>query len=236
MLEVTSTEYSYTVHNGRIPDAQQAAEQACAGPVGQRPDALLFAGLADHLDPFLSGLARACQGRPPVLMGGDSVSRFVLGGGLVKHDRVNLDYVSFATPSVWTNCQTIQFYQRYADQFGVNCTSMNDGRAALAYDTVVTVAEAIRRVRAKDANAALAPDLNAQLSQVGRDQPVVGAGGILRYATSGAVPDAKAIIVLRAVDDGVTATPTIVTPQLLCGAFTADPDPTALIKAPDPGC
>ena len=200
-----------------------------ACPAEPRPGyAVFYAGRAQYLAEFLRGMNSRCQGgsTPPVLAS-DSSTRFILEGTMTQFPNVRLDYLSFASPAAWTDCEKVPFYKNYLDVFHKTCQTLSDGRSAAAYDAMQVLAEGVRQVRRTDPGARVREGLLAGIGSIRPDNAIQGATGRIGFGASTRMPSDKAVIVLQGKTD------TTSTPRLLCGEL---PFPGDLVVPPDSGC
>ncbi|GAB3900679.1 ABC transporter substrate-binding protein [Kibdelosporangium lantanae] len=199
----------YRVNNdkeGLPPDSLGRA--ACSDKKGY---AVFYAGRAQHMDQFLTGMNTACQGNPPPVIAGDSASRFILDGKMAQFPNVRLDYVSFANPAAWADCATVPFYKVYFNAFGGACQKLADGRSAAGHDAIRIIAEGVGQVRQLNREAPVQPGLLAAISNIQRDRSINIATGTISFGPNSNVPINKAILILRGNTDKTS------TPLLLCG-------------------
>lgn len=210
-------------------DPNFAGQKACqVGPQGF----VFYAGRAEQFLAFLKGMQIKCEGQYPHVLGGDSITRLVLDGGLDDFPGLTVDYVSLASSLAWgPDCSgasnRVGFFIRYQKLFGAGtCTSLRDGASILAYDALQVFTQGVMNtgVDRPTTDAVLAGITN--ISDEGTSEPLQRTtSGQIDYPRTGdqAVPKDKAILVLR----GSGGTPTI-PPQrmLLCGQLgTAQPPP-----------
>jgi hypothetical protein len=171
-----------------------------------------------------------CEGSYPDFLGGDSVERFVLDGGLDEFPGFTIDYLTPASSLAWgPDCSgatdIVGFFVNYQKLFNENeeaCASTRGGGSILAYDTLQVFTQGVRNTLV------LRPTPDAVLAGIedissdGRGD-LSGASGQIDYPRTGdeqAIPKDKAILVLR----GQAS----VQPErrLLCGQHkTAQPPP-----------
>lgn len=203
------------------------ARRVCALP---RDQVVFFAGRSEDMQLLLSGLGTACApGKYPRIVGGDDLMRFALGGGLPPGlPGIELSYVSLASSLVWgEDCQSVGlnsiFFEEYAKLSEHTCATSRDGSAQMAFDTVGTIAQAVRIVDEGDAPPTR-QDVLRGLTRVSGDLALYGAAsGRIDFGAGGgrAVPVDKAVLVLRATPRGAPPAR-----ALLCGAFeSARPAP-----------
>jgi hypothetical protein len=206
-------------------DIRLLGRSACAvGPNG----VVFYAGRAEHLSSLLRGMQSACEGNYPKLLGGDSLTRFVLDGELSQFPGVTLDYLSFASSLAWgPDCRgandKVGFFRVYKEFFGEDaCTSTRDGTAIVAYDTLRVFGQGVQNtlLDRPSGDAVLAGIANISSEGLGG---LHGASGLIDYARRDnlSTPRDKAILILR-------GNASLLTPKriLLCGQLdTAQPPP-----------
>ncbi|MFI0349987.1 ABC transporter substrate-binding protein [Actinomadura sp. 9N407] len=184
----------------------QLGRRACQA--AERPDEIVvYAGRAEHFEPFLNGMKLACQNRYPRILATDDVSRFVLAGTNRKYPKLRLEYLALASSALWgTNCAAAQkqgsFYIRYNDLFKSACEENRDGRALLTYDALAVIRQAAANVRAKDPDVLRTGGVITGLPDIRGAGRVSGVSGDLDYSESDAprTPKHKAILILRATE------------------------------------
>jgi ABC-type branched-subunit amino acid transport system substrate-binding protein len=192
------------------PAPASVGQGAC--PAEARPGyAVFYAGRAQHLAEFLRGMNNRCLGSTPPVIAGDSATRFILEGTMRQFPNVRLDYLSFASPAVWTDCAKLPFYKNYLDVFDKTCRTLGDGRSAAAYDAMQVLVEGVRQVRRTDPGARVREGLLAGIGSIRPDNAIQGATGTIGFGASTRIPANKAVLVLQGNPD------TTSTPRLLCG-------------------
>jgi len=182
-------------------DINSAGRDACdVGPEG----VAFYAGRASQLFAFLNGMQGKCQANYPRFLGGDSVSRFVLDGGLNNFPGLIVDYLALASSLAWgSECSgvpdSIGFFVVYQELFDEGaCASTRRGGSLLAHDTLLVFIQGVRNTGvdrpSPDAVLRGIEDISSQ----GRG-PLLGASGQIDYPRTGskAIPQDKAILVLR---------------------------------------
>jgi hypothetical protein len=204
-------------------DMYLVGRSACnVGPDG----VVFFAGRAEHLPIFLRGMQSGCEGHYPKLLGGDSLTRFVLDGELNRFPGVTLDYLSFGSSLAWgPDCRgandRVGFFRTYKQLFGEDaCTSTRDGTAIVAYDTLLVFSQGARNTQLDHPSGDAVLAGIASISSEGLGA-LHGASGLIDYPRrfNQATPKNKAILLLR-------GSASLTTPQriLLCGQLdTAQP-------------
>jgi hypothetical protein len=205
-------------------DINLAGRKACdVGPQG----VVFYAGRAEQFPVFVDGMKITCEGHYPHVLGGDSVTRFVLDGGLNDFPGLTVDYLSLASSLAWgPDCSgainSVGFFVGYRNLFGNGtCTSLRDGSSILAHDALLVLTQGVRNtgVERPSPDAVLAGITNISSEGPGA---LHGTSGKIDYSRTGeqAVPKDKAILVLRG--------SALMAPQrmLLCGQLdTAQPPP-----------
>lgn len=214
-------------------DINSAGRDACdVGPDG----VVFYAGSASQFSVFLKGMQGKCEASYPPVLGGVSVGRFVLDGGLNEFPGLTVDYLSKASRLAWgSDCsgtpQSVGFFVVYRKIFGEGaCLSTRRGGSLLAYDTLLVFTQGVRNtgVDRPSPDAVLRGIENISSEGAG---PLRGVSGQIDYPRTGnqAIPKNKAILVLR----GRAA----VEPErvLLCGQHdTAQPPPDDCSAPPGP--
>jgi len=222
-LTVTEEKYQITPSD-EGDDISTTGRKACdVGPEG----VVFYAGRAEQLSVFLSGMQTNCPGNYPNILSGDSITRSVLDGGLNQFPGLTVDYLAQASSLAWgSDCseafERVGFFVVYRKLFGEGaCPSTRDGSSILAYDTLLVFTQGVRNTRvprpSPDAVLRGIEDISSQGSG-----PLYGASGLIDYPRTGskAIPKDKAILVLRG---QASETPKR---MLLCGQLdTAQPPP-----------
>jgi ABC-type branched-subunit amino acid transport system substrate-binding protein len=217
------SEQQYQIDPGD-DDTNHAGRDACSvSPEG----VVFYAGRAEQFVGFLEGMRTACEGHYPQVLDGDSITRFVLDGGLDYFPGLTVDYISEASSLAWgSDCNgavnSVGFFVGYRKIFGNDaCTNLRDGTSILAHDTLLAFAQGVSNtgVDRPSPDAVLAGIANISSDGSGALQ---GASGEIDYprTSNKAVPKNKAILVLRG--------SAVMTPKrmLLCGQLdTAQPPP-----------
>ena len=225
---ITVREQPYRTRRGDDGlDTNLAGRDACdVGPEG----VVFYTGRSEQLRVFLQGMQSRCEGSYPDFVGGDSVERFVLDGGLDEFPGFTIDYLTPASSLAWgPNCSgatdIVGFFVNYQKLFNENeeaCASTRGGGSILAYDTLQVFTQGVRNTLV------LRPTPDAVLAGIDDISSdgfgdLSGASGQIDYPRTGgeqAIPKDKAILVLR----GQAS----VQPErrLLCGQHeTAQPPP-----------
>lgn len=205
-------------------DINSAGRDACdVGPDG----VAFYAGTAAQLPVFFKGMQGKCEASYPHFLGGVSVGRFVLDGGLNEFPGLTVDYLSKASRLAWgSDCggtpHSVGFFVVYQELFGEGaCLSTRRGGSLLAYDTLLVFTQGVRNtgVDRPSPDAVLRGIENISSEGAG---PLRGVSGQIDYPRTGnqAIPKDKATLVLRG---RAAAEPERV---LLCGQHdTAQPPP-----------
>ncbi|MBF8188101.1 hypothetical protein ITP53_20660 [Nonomuraea sp. K274] len=136
-------------------DDPYAGEPRDAGVSACGFDGLVYfagRGIPDFAE-FVKGVADKCASSPPIILGGDDVTRYVADVSIRSAvSSVGYYYESFAAaPSKCGEPQRHDFYRKLFATFPFECKEPGpgrtlDGHAALAYDATETMITAIRRL------------------------------------------------------------------------------------------
>ncbi|WP_092546625.1 ABC transporter substrate-binding protein [Actinoplanes derwentensis] len=220
-------------------DASNLGSRACAEQARARkgravPDDYLvfFAGRPDDFENFLSGLSASCERNPPRILAGDAITEFVLSGGLAKHPRLALHYMSPASSRMWgADCAAIRrtelFFIEYEKAgYGDACTEGQAARAMFGWDALETVRTAIVQVRGSSSKAPInGTSLLQGIGMLTGVNAVDGVTGEIDYSGAAGnpwLPANKLMLVMRADAGGGTEL------ELLCA--------TTRVPGHDPGC
>lgn len=206
-----------------VENATRAGNDACDF------DGIVFyagRGLPDFAS-FLSGVSVRCVDRPPYIMAGDDVTRYVAHRNISRANRaVPFDYLSFAVaPDLMTrpSAESIDFYTRLYELFPYERTDHGrslDGHAAMNYDAAFTAILAVSHLlhdKVAMSGGTLWPALMSVTDASGSQQRYQGVTGRIDFGGSIArrVPLNKPITIVRFFDGAPDARDNIV-----CGART----------------
>lgn len=203
-------------------------------------DAVAFyAGRAEHLPEFLTGMRSACEGNYPRIISGDDATRFVLAHslkdpGLKNFPGLSLDYLSFGSSLAWgADCRAARaragFFVGYVDHYGSACVRTRDGGAILAYDSFMVFDQAAQNAPKDSVGMPTTDGVLAGLNMISGDSrgALRGASGNIDFGKGGhPVPVDKAVMILRATG---SAAPRRV---LLCGVIWTAQPPADTAKCP----
>lgn len=184
----------------------QIVQNICAaGPAP--PEVVLFAGRSKHIPAFLDALNdRSCANAPINVVTGDSASALQLRDPSVKatvvkalRGRVTLTYSSLAHPQQWGAGATQQpgyasFVTQWHNDFPLE--SMDDGRAMMAYDSMLAVYNAISKVAARGNGEWSMAEIAGEWTLLNGANATHGATGTISIGTDGN-PQNKAIPILQ---------------------------------------
>ena len=212
-------------------DVSMLGRHACS--IGR--DAVAFyAGRAEGLNGFLSGLRNTCNGNFPKIISGDDATRFMLTGKLAIIPGLPLYYVSFGSSLAWgPECKDtprqVGFYVGYLKHYGNACPNTWDGNAIMAYDSFHLFDQAVQNAPRDVKGAPSAEGVLFGLAKIGGNGSLSGASGRIDFGTSGrSVPINKAVLILIA--DGANQ-PAL---TLLCGDLVTTGKQPDYDKCPDP--
>lgn len=113
------------------------------------PGVVFFTGRPVDFNAFLGGVKEKCGSRPPAILGGDDISRYVAEPSDRTRYGVEFQYLSFAVGK--TSCGDAGLYANLRDILPALCQPGQldpslDGHAALAYDAASVMTHAIESV------------------------------------------------------------------------------------------
>jgi len=231
-IDVEESPYKMAADDAGI-DLAQLGRQACE--LGD--DAVAFyAGRAEHLPAFLTGMRNGCEGSYPKIISGDDATRFVLARSLKNYPGLSLDYLSFGSSLAWgADCAAARakagFFVGYVDHYGSACVRTRDGSAILAYDSFMVFDQAVKNAPRDDFGLPTTDGVLAGLNTISVDSrgAMRGASGNIDFGKGGhPVPVDKAVMILRATG---SAAPRRV---LLCGVIWTAQPPADTAKCPAP--
>ena len=183
-----------------------------------RSDVIYFAGRGTSLPPFLTALAdRPCHGRRLTVLSGDDAMMVRHTEGFDAHELaetlgatgIDLIYTGLAHPGAWDVAPEAFDEEAVAPfrdgTFGAAFphSSLEDGRAIMMYDALLTAARAVRKTPAR--SDPTATDVYRTLTKLRDDQDLPGASGWITIGRDGG-PQDKAIPILRIDPTGRTTT------------------------------
>lgn len=122
---------------------------------------VFFASRSEDFEVMLSGINDHCKSRPPAILGGNFISRYVADPRLrQRYPTIPFNYLSFTvgTPSCDRNSN---FYSVLTQLFSQECEEGRDpslaGHTALAYDAVFCVINAVEYLRENDRDLPITP-------------------------------------------------------------------------------
>jgi hypothetical protein len=143
------------------PPARTPGPRAISREICGYDGLVFFAGRSEDFEVMLSGINDHCKSRPPAILAGNFVSRYVADPRLrQRYMAIPFDYLSFTvgTPSCDRNSN---FYSTLAQLFPQECEGGRDpslaGHAALAYDAVFCVINAVEYLRENDRSLPITP-------------------------------------------------------------------------------
>ncbi|MGK5628200.1 bifunctional serine/threonine-protein kinase/ABC transporter substrate-binding protein [Streptomyces sp. URMC 123] len=189
-------------------------DEMCAA----RPDVVYFAGRGTSLPAFLTALAgRPCRDRPLTVLSGDDTTQVVRTDGFgpeeldaaLRAGRVDLVYTGLAHPGAWDTAPEA-FAPRAVAPFRDGTfaaafpgSDLDDGRAIMMYDALLTATRAIRSTPA--VSRPTATDVYRTLSALREGEGLPGASGWITIGGDGGPRD-KAIPLIRMEPGGRTTT------------------------------
>jgi ABC-type branched-subunit amino acid transport system substrate-binding protein len=175
----------------------------------KRPDVVYFAGRGTSLPPYLTALAhRPCRDRRLTVMTGDDAVMVTQTAGFGVHELstalrtggIDLVYTGLAHPGAWTVAPRAfdpEAVAPFRDGTFTNAfphEDLEDGRAIMMYDAVLTAVRAIRSIPAAADHTAA--DVYRTLSSLRHEKALPGASGWIAIGDDGG-PHNKAIPIIR---------------------------------------
>ncbi|MEU4212386.1 protein kinase [Streptomyces sp. NPDC026206] len=191
----------------------QLAELCAAGP-----DVVYFAGRGTSLPAFLTALAdRPCRDRPLTVLSGDDTTQVTRTDGfgpkelavMLRTGRIDLVYTGLAHPGAWEAApeafapEAVAPFRNGTFAAAFPDSDLEDGRAIMMYDALLTATRAIGNTPA--VSDPTATDVYRTLSVLREGKGLPGASGWITIGGDGG-PQDKAIPVVRIEPGGRTTT------------------------------
>ncbi|MBF6338430.1 ABC transporter substrate-binding protein [Nocardia abscessus] len=179
------------------------------------PDVVFFAGRARHATTFIQALAaRNCRDKPIKVLTGDDMTFSPIPDhavGTALSTGVSVFFTELAHPQAWDGAPPNIFNPASIKQFGDECEGevcyrhlsadlLDDAVAIIAYDSVLTAVQAIRRAAGNEGHKVTAGDVLQTLPRLRGQTAVQGASGMMSFDESGNPVD-KPVAMLKLLPD-----------------------------------
>jgi hypothetical protein len=229
--DISSSTHKYSTGTSPAGDtAERLGERAC--DLDPATEVAVYAGRAEQMDSFISGMTGRCSGSYPRVIAGDDVSRHLLARSQPIPNGLTVEYAALSTSLAWaggcTGSTAPPFFkalEEFSTRHGLSgssrqCEDTRDGQAMLSYDSLDIVMKAIGSASAGNGR----PSPDAVLGQMEQIQGHTGVTGIIDYRNRARAPHDKAVFI---VEVSGAAEPRSV---LRCGAIGGQVPPE------NPGC